>query len=602
MYPLDASQAHSAESEALRRMMTSMSVGAPFDPFSTTAEGDDDNMTYADWHGKLKNALKVRIDVDEELQKRKFVNRSTQKSEWIKFYHIDREKRRTERSEREKSIRQRMPNVPEYSSEYDLLRPSTPVLPSNVDSPTDVLKDEYMQPDDPRLNKEGTKPREMRREEYANFRRRYEMRLALEDQKRRLKLKEPPTSEYDVLLQIKEVAGKKFDRIGYNHENVLSSAGADELLQSNYMPIEGHPDAYALRVDEDSNFENMKSTPPPQPPPQRSPTPPPATDDVEMGDDDDEEEDFDPDDLFGDEEEGDQVEEDSFGFFQVSKKDERKFTVIKASFDNPSEFYNCIYVLKCFRTPPGASIDQRYHPKHLRNLAMGWLRTQGDKRDEMLNAKVKDDATSLFSRFLASQAVTANAEFDETSGSSSYRDYDLGMVRARVHMNYMRKKHEALPPVDLATVPFPTTPLDGQAGQQKTLIDEYCLSQARQTAWATLYDVTALAFHLNICIHLYYNSGEYETDENGARRLKDDWRTYDPDVIGPESAQDKEELTYRLLWSADHQMRFSPIVEETQTSARSSCRSLMRQKTRDKLKWLVVNALGEAYYGEAATT
>lgn len=229
---------------------------------------------------------------------------------------------------------------------------------------------------------------------------------------------------------------------------------------------------------------------------------------------------------------------------------------------------------------------------------MRWLRTQGDKRDEMLNAKVKDDATSLFSRFLASQAVTADAAFDETSGSSSYRDYDLGMVRARVHMNYMRKKHEALPPVDLTTVPFPTTPLDGQAGQQKTLIDEYCSSQARQTAWVTLYDVTALAFHLNICIHLYYNSGQYETDG----RLKDDWRMYDPDVIGPESAQGKEELTYRLLWSADHQMRFNPIVEESQTSARSNCRSLMKQKTRDKLKWLVVNALGEAYYGEAATT
>ena len=110
----------------------------------------------------------------------------------------------------------------------------------------------------------------------------------------------------------------------------------------------------------------------------------------------------------------------------------------------------------------------------------------------------------------------------------------------------------------------------------KHVISKYCESQEKASAWPTMYDVEALAWALDIEIHLYFNSNEYDT---ASGMYIQDWNSTDENFIriGPTKAQ----IPYKLLWSADHQMRFRPLILDIQFSQAQQIRDDLRLDPRD---------------------
>lgn len=83
----------------------------------------------------------------------------------------------------------------------------------------------------------------------------------------------------------------------------------------------------------------------------------------------------------------------------------------------------------------------------------------------------------------------------------------------------------------------------------------YTNVQNTKSSWATLYEVEAIAWQLNTPIYLYANSPLARPN-----LLSQDWNSLEPRLkIGPPATADNP--PYRLLWSADDNMRFRPLVD-----------------------------------------
>ena len=155
---------------------------------------------------------------------------------------------------------------------------------------------------------------------------------------------------------------------------------------------------------------------------------------------------------------------------------------------------------------------------------------------------------------------------------SNDAEYAFGMVRAMRMINKVRMDNQLGEFVSWSTG-ITETAMD----EQESLLDQFLTVQANENSWPTMYEVEALASVLKIDIHLYFTSGNFA---GGGYAL--DWNLINnPVKLGPGNGLNEP---YRLLWSANHQMKFRPLIP-VETASRQSidCKSNNLQEDRDDL-------------------
>ena len=199
----------------------------------------------------------------------------------------------------------------------------------------------------------------------------------------------------------------------------------------------------------------------------------------------------------------------------------------------------------------------------LRLIAVNWMNDSSAKDDSTTRQHQLfiGSATSQFVNFLQSKKLKA---LDQVYGPKLH-DYMYGMPRAKLQLELYRRQL----PLKLGEfTSWSTNPYMKALGEPDSLMSQFCNSQAKQNAWPTLYEVEALAWALpeQADIHLYFNDNEWQNDDNGKGSYVQDWNK-NPNVIklGPNALVTQPRATappdpYRLLWSADHHMKFRPLV------------------------------------------
>lgn len=153
---------------------------------------------------------------------------------------------------------------------------------------------------------------------------------------------------------------------------------------------------------------------------------------------------------------------------------------------------------------------------------------------------------------------------------SNDADYAFGMVRAMIMINKVRMENQ-----QGEFVSWSTGITETALGEQVSLLDQFLNVQANEKSWPTMYEVEALASVLNIDIHLYFTSGNFAGDLYAL-----DWNLINnPVKLGSGSGLNEP---YRLLWSADHQMKFRPLIPVGIASRQPiDCKSENLQEDRD---------------------
>lgn len=221
---------------------------------------------------------------------------------------------------------------------------------------------------------------------------------------------------------------------------------------------------------------------------------------------------------------------------------------VLALYNNRADgFYVSIYILRQLTSP-----STRETVQSLRLRALEWIKdTNGPENFRLFH----NADNNPFLHFL-------QANVPRTLGSQ-FSHYVFGMPRAAIQMQ---------------TGLGLNRPFTSWHNGTTHVISKYCESQGLESAWPTMYDVEALAWALDIEIHLYFNSNKYDIAQGVYIQ---DWNSTDENFIqiGPTKAQ----IPYKLLWSADHQMRFRPLIPDNpnQVSQAQQIRDDLRLDPRD---------------------
>lgn len=217
--------------------------------------------------------------------------------------------------------------------------------------------------------------------------------------------------------------------------------------------------------------------------------------------------------------------------------------VLKLNDDHSDSLYVSICIL---RTMQGRSSQNT--SSFLRKLAIDWIQdSAGKMQNELFYSP-----TAPFPNFFFGQVPIGIKE-----NNPSLWKYVFGMKRANLQ----------------AINGLGNTSTSVLGTSQADVVKTYCQSQRRDYSWATMYDAEALAYALpeEREIHLYTNNNIINKDAiDPADVYLQDWNTIDErDVIrlgrrdaAGSSSGNIRGSPYRLLWSADHQMRFRPLIEK----------------------------------------
>lgn len=213
---------------------------------------------------------------------------------------------------------------------------------------------------------------------------------------------------------------------------------------------------------------------------------------------------------------------------------------------------------------PGG-IQEMYPVNRLRKKAMAWLNERPSAgtfiTPEMQVRESLLRTDNSFRQYLAGDA-----------GPEVQRDYTLGMPRAMRQINEWRTRvkgwrvfEDWAHPIDGPPPPPNATDEEVREWRKAYLLVGYTNAQIRPSAWATLYDVEALAWSLpeQRPIHLYGVSGSQ--DDTGAYRQN--WHLTVPLHFGPPLRAGDQ--PYRLLCTFDDTMRFRPLVFKGDSPERS---------------------------------
>ena len=528
---------------------------------------------------------------------------------WISHYNVDRLARI-----RKRELRMTAPQHDgrRIDQVYDRHRPTTPFRRRRAINPH---TNEEEQP----ARYEEVVGETMSKEEYANYRRGYETKLIMEENRRRVQRGEEELDEFpmhdlrvDAICPLEKIA----QRVDYGAKDMLDyyyevSAGNLYILRvdvvANYDPSSSSssssPSSSIAGVvrpreegggggdddgdDTSSSKRQQQSATPFQSSIPTSPVPVPVGGDWRTSGDDD----------------GKEVEE-------AARVDlEQNYFVLPMPDRHADGLYHSVAILLSLQNEtqssssvPSSMVPPSFlSPYKLRTEAMKWMLAKDGPGFKLVREKVTNDNVPMFVRFLLGQRLS---DADEMS-SQRLLNYDLGMVRARITMMYDRQK-ERKPPF----TQWSGDPTEQSPNAESSLLSEYCTSQRNAHNWPTMFDVHALANALKRTIHLYYNSGDVEQKTGGGVVSQwQDWQLYPPKVIDGTGIAGSRNVgvvaaePIRLLWSADQTMRFRPIVpkgvlesDDAYVNRRDTLRDRTLLSSRDdRREWLFSN-VSTCYY------